>query len=386
MSLIDQLEEAKAGLAEVKAAVESGEKGADELSAAIEGVKAAQAKVDAANEAQELLKALGNTEEATDASDTSEKGAEMAKSLGEHFVEYRDELKKKNLMPADNRIIATPFKAAGDPTPSTNLVATQFDREPVRRVAAPLTVLDLFGKKTISDPVYSWNAYSSTTGSVSTTSEGATKNKLTYTYVPKTATLQKITGLIKVTEELFQDAPYIVDAINQDLVDDLNANRQAQAITTLLGTSGLLTGSVAANATDVALFQAILKAAADIEDATHIPADAVVVTPAVWLRLRSALDAENRFYAGAPFGDSEYSKLFEMTFVKSADVTANHVVVGAFNRGAELVSKADGVRVDSTNSNDVDFEKNLVSIRAEAREILAVKRPSCFCNITIATS
>ena len=382
MTLIDQLEEAKAGLAEVKSAVENGEKGAEDLSAAIEGVKAAQAKVDAANEAQELLKALGNAEGATDASDTSEKkGAEMAKSLGEHFVEFR-----KGHENADNRIIATPFKAAGDPTPSTGLVATQFDREPVRRVAAPLSVLDLFSKKTISDPVYSWNVYSSTTGSVGTTAEGATKNKLTYAYVPKTATLQKITGLIKVTEELFQDAPYIVDAINQDLVDDLNANRQAQAITTLLATSGLLTGSVAANATDVALFQAILKAAADIEDATHIPADAVIVTPAVWLRLRSALDAENRFYAGNPFGASEYSKLFEMTFVKSADVTANHVIVGAFSRGADLVSKADGVRVDSTNSNDVDFEKNLVSVRAEAREILAVKRPSCFCNITIATS
>ena len=382
MTLMEKLAEAKAGLAEAKAAVENGEKGAEELSAAIEGVKAVQARVDAANEAQELLKALDNTEEATDASDTSEKkGAEMAKSLGEHFVEYR-----KGHENADNRIIATPFKAAGDPTPSTGLVATEFDREPVRRIAAPLTVLDLFGRKSISDPVYSWNVYSSTTGSVGTTAEGATKNKLTYNYVPKTATLQKITGIIKVTEELFDDAPYIVDAINQDLVDDLNAARQSAAVTTLLATSGLLTGSVAANATDVALFQAILKAAADIEDATNIPADAVVVTPAVWLRLRSALDAENRFYAGSPFGDSEYSKLFEMTFVKSADVTANHVLVGAFNRGAELVSKADGVRVDSTNSNDVDFEKNLVSVRAEAREILAVKRPSCFCNITIATS
>lgn len=375
MSLMEKLEKAKENLVAIKAAVENGEKGADELSAAIDGVKAAQAEVDAANEAEKLLKSLGTA----DGSAKNEGGAEVAaKSLGEHFVAF-----KKSHEAADNRIIATPFKTAGDPTPSTGLVPTQFDNEPVRRIAAPLTVLDLFGRKQISAPVYSWNAYSSTTGSAGTTAEGATKNKLTYAYVPKTATLQKITGLIKVTEELFDDAPYMVDAINQDLVDDLNAARQSAAVATLLATSGLLTGSVAANATDVALFQAILKAAADIEDATHIPADAVVVTPAIWLRLRSALDSDNRFYAGEPFGDSEYSKLFEMTFVKSADVTANHVIVGAFNRGAELVSKADGVRVDSTNSNDVDFEKNLVSVRAEAREILAVKRPSCFCNITV---
>lgn len=377
MNLKEKLAKAKSELAEVKIAVENGEKGADELSAAIENVKSAQANYDAAIEAENLIKSLGSGEGPANDTGTAVK----AKSLGEHFVNF-----KKVHKSADNRYIAPAFKTAGDPTASTGLVATEFDREPVRRVAAPLTVLDLFGRKSISDPVYSWNAYSSTTGSAGTTAEGATKNKLTYAYTPKTATLQKITGLIKVTEELFEDAPYMVDAINQDLVDDLNAARQSAAVTTLLGTSGLLTGSVAANATDVALFQAILKAAADIEDATNIPADAVVVTPAVWLRLRSALDAENRFYAGTPFGDSEYSKLFEMTFVKSADVTANHVIVGAFNRGAELVSKAEGVRVDSTNSNDVDFEKNLVSVRAEAREILAVKRPACFCNITIATS
>lgn len=378
MTLMDKLNEAKASLAEVKSAVEAGEKGVDELSAAIDGVKAAQAKVDAANEAQELLKSLeGNTEEATDASDTSEEGAKMAKSLGEHFVEYR-----KAHPSAENRIVATPFKTAGDPTTTTNLVATEFDREPVRRVAAPLSVLDLFGRKTISDPIYSWNVYSSTTGSVSTTAEGATKNKLTYTYVPKTASLKKITGLIKVTEELFEDAPYIVDAINQDLVDDLNANRQAQAVATLLATSGVMTDTVAYS-TAVDIFKAILAAAADIEDATNIAADAVVVTPAIWKILRSATNVNGDFYAGAPFSDSEYARLFEMAFVKNADLTANHVLVGAFAKGAELVSKSEGVRVDSTNSNDVDFEKNLVSVRAEAREVLAVKRPACFFNMTL---
>lgn len=374
MTLMEKLAEAKSNLAEVKTAVENGEKGADELSEAIEGVKAAQAKVDAAEEAEALIKQLGNAEETQPA----EKEAHMvAKSLGEHFVKFRETHES-----ADNRYIATPFKAAGDPTPSTGLVATEFDREPVRRVAAPLSVLDLFGKKTIEDPIYSWNAYSSTTGSVSTTAEGDTKNKLTYNYVPKTATLQKITGLIKVTEELFQDAPYMVDAINQDLVDDLNANRQSQAIATLLGTSGILTDSVTYS-TVVDILQGILEAAADVEDATNIPADAVVVTPAIWKLLRGAIASDGHFYAGDPFSANEYSKLFEMTFIKNADVTANHVIVGAFNRGAELVSKADGVRVDSTNSNDVDFEKNLVSVRAETREILAVKRPACFCNITL---
>lgn len=349
---------------------------AEEVEAAKSELAMLKSAIDAAKEAQGVLGAF-----APEGKKSVGQSDAPAKSLGEHFVKFR-EAHGGN---ADNRIIATPFKAAGDPTPSTNLVATQFDREVVRRVPAPLTVLDLFGRKTISEPVYSWNAYSSTTGSVGTTSEGSTKNKLTYTYAPKTATLQKITGLIKMTEELFEDAPYVADAINQDLVDDLNANRQTQAITTLLATSGLATDTVTYS-TAIDIFQGILDVAADIEDATNIPCDAVVVTPAIWKILRGAVASDGHFYAGDPFGEADYKRLFEMTFVKNADLTANHIIVGAFDRGGDLVSKADGVRVDSTNSNDVDFEKNLVSVRAECREILAVKRPACFCNVTLSAN
>lgn len=306
-----------------------------------------------------------------------------AASLGEHFVEFR-----KSHESADNRYIATPYKmrAAGDPTPSTGVVATQYDKEVVRRVAAPLTVLDLFPRKTISEPVYNWTVYKQTTGSVSTTSEGSTKNKLTYTYEQKSATLQKITGLIKMTEELFADAPYVADAINKDLVDDLYANRQYQALASLLGTSGIATASVTYSKA-IELLDAIIDEAADIEDATHIAPNAVIVTPAIWKVIRKAKNTLDEYMAGNPFAESRYNTLFEMQFVKSADLTSNHILIGAFeNRAIELASKADGVRVDSTNSNDVDFEKNLVSIRAEAREIVAVKRPACFCDITVSVS
>ena len=314
---------------------------------------------------------------------SKESEMERAASLGEHFVQFRKEHQS-----ADNRYIATPYqmRTAGDPTTTSGVVATQYDREVVRRVAAPMTVLDLFPRKSVSEPVYNWTVYKQTTGSVSTTSEGSSKNKLTYEYEQKSATLQKITGLIKMTEELFADAPYVASAINDDLVDDLNANRQYQALASLIGTSGLATASVSYESA-IDLLDGIIDAAAGIEDATHIAPNAVIVTPAIWKIIRKAKNTLNEYLAGNPFDDSRYNALFGMQFVKSADLTSNHILVGAFEaRAVELASKAEGVRVDSTNSNDVDFEKNLVSIRAEAREIVAVKRPACFCNITVSAS
>lgn len=334
-------------------------------------------------EQRNMEKVIGGTADPVEAVKIEEGSMERAASLGEHFVQFRAEHQS-----ADNRYIATPYqmRTAGDPTTTSGVVATQYDKDVVRRVAAPLTVLDLFPRKSITEPVYNWTVYKQKTGNVSTTSEGSTKNKLTYEYEQKTATLQKITGFIKMTEELFADAPYVADAINKDLVDDLNANRQYQALASLLGTSGLATASVS-YATAIDLLDAIIDEAADIEDATHIAPNAVIVTPALWKVVRKAKNTLNEYMAGNPFAASRYNALFEMQFVKSADLTSNHILIGAFeNRAVELCSKADGVRVDSTNSNDVDFEKNLVSIRAEAREIVAVKRPACFCNITVSAS
>ena len=334
-------------------------------------------------EQRNMNKVVGGSAKPVETVKVKEAGMERAASLGEHFVQFRKEHQS-----ADNRYIATPYqmRAAGDPTPSTGVVATQYDKDVVRRVAAPLTVLDLFPRKTISEPVYNWTVYKQVAGAVGLTAEGATKNKLTYTYEQKSTTLQKITGLIKMTEELFNDAPYVADAINKDLVDDLWANRQVQALATLLATSGLATDSITTTTGKEAIdiFDGIIDAVADIEDATHIAPNAIIVTPAIWKTLRKAKNTLDEYMAGNPFAEQRYKALFELQFVKSADLTASHILIGAFeNRAVELVSKADGVRVDSTNSNDVDFEKNLVSIRAEAREIVAVKRPACFCDITV---
>lgn len=334
-------------------------------------------------EKRNMQKVSAGAASPVEAAKVKEDGMERAASLGEHFVQFRKEHKS-----ADNRYIATPYamRAAGDPTLSTGVVATQFDKEVVRKPETPLAVLDLFPRKAISEPVYTWTVYKQKTGAAGVTAEGATKNKLTFEYEQKSATLKKLTGLIKMTEELFEDAPYVADAINGDLVDELNASRQTTAVADLLATSGIATASVTTTAGKEAIniLDGIIDAAADVEDATGIAPTAVIVTPAIWKTIRKAKNTLDEYMAGNPFAESRYKSLFEMQFAKSADLTANHILVGAFtNRAVELVSKADGVRVDSTNSNDTDFEKNLVSVRAEAREVVAVKRPACFCDITV---
>jgi HK97 family phage major capsid protein len=56
--------------------------------------------------------------------------------------------------------------------------------------------------------------------------------------------------------------------------------------------------------------------------------------------------------------------------------------VGAFKQAATVYRKG-GVRVESTNSHASDFTSNLVTVRAEERVALAVRRPFGFVKVTL---
>ena len=61
--------------------------------------------------------------------------------------------------------------------------------------------------------------------------------------------------------------------------------------------------------------------------------------------------------------------------------------IGAFKQGASVVTKAnEGLRVEVSNSDQDDFIKNLVTVRAEERILLAVRVPGAFAHVTAAES
>ena len=61
------------------------------------------------------------------------------------------------------------------------------------------------------------------------------------------------------------------------------------------------------------------------------------------------------------------------------------IVSGAWKLGSQYFMR-EGMRLETSNSNKDDFERNLVSIRAEERLALAVYRPVCFELITGGTA
>ena len=67
--------------------------------------------------------------------------------------------------------------------------------------------------------------------------------------------------------------------------------------------------------------------------------------------------------------------------VVTTAITTGTALVGAYKLGAQIWQR-DGVTVDSTNSNEDDFNFNRISLRVEERLALATYRPLAFCTVT----
>ena len=62
-------------------------------------------------------------------------------------------------------------------------------------------------------------------------------------------------------------------------------------------------------------------------------------------------------------------------------IEAGVALVGCFKTAAQIFRKG-GVRVDASNSHQDYFTRNLVAVRSELREVLAVYKPQCFGEVT----
>ena len=383
MNLKEKLKEAIETLANAKKAVEKGEKSAADLQEAIDKVQELQEKLKAAADAENILSTIGTP---------GEKDPEkpmQAKSLGEHFANF---VKAKGKIATRDgfNIVAPDFAKAATDIQTSPLgavdFATTFDRNVVTAARTPLVIRDLFGAETISGSTLVYLVEGAMEGEPAVTAEGEQKAQVHFADpTPKTVSLDKVTEFIRESDEYINDYAFLASAINGRLLYALGLKEQNYLVAKLLGTSGIQTGSITAAATYLDVCDAILEAAMDVQIASGYPADAVALNPADWFKIRTLKNTLNEYFGGGPFGSQNVPNLWGIPVCVTTAIAANKFSIGAYKTCGSVVQNG-GVSVTSTNSNKDDFEKNLMTIRAEERLALAIRRPAGFKVLTKATT
>lgn len=360
-------------------------------------VKAGDEHAKKAAEDAELVKSidsLGAVRGESKTGDTTE-----SKSLGEHFVKETEE---GRLEAKGNRFAVTSpeFKApnmiggwdAGVP------VLTDYDRTIVQEKRERPVIADLLGSGQISGNAISYFIEGALTGDVGTVAEGAEKHELSFENPDAVVdALKKLAGWTKFSTELIEDAAFLQTEINVRMlyrlamVEEtqlLNGNGTGQNVHGLLNRSGVQTETAAAVEDEA---DAVFRAMTKIATATDLTADGIVIHPLDYQRFRLNKDGNGQYMGGGYFqnqygqgGVPEQPPLWGLRTVVTPAINAGEVLVGAFGQGGTVYRKG-GVRVDMTNTDQDDFIKNLVTLRVEERIALAVRYPSAFVKVSMAT-
>lgn len=383
MSKKEELMKLKADLEALQPEIE-----ADNAEAIEKGVKLQAdieqktAEIQQAEKKAALLNVIGTKESEGDP--MSE--LKMAHSLGENFVNH---VKAATIGKKFDVVAPSYVKAATDtqtsPVEAVDF-ATTFDKNVVTGARTPLVIRDLFGAEQISGSTLVYLVEGAIQGAPAVTAEGNEKPQIHFEDpTPKTVSLAKVACHIKESDEYINDYPFLASAINGRLLYELGLVEQGKLVTDLLGTSGIQTGTYAATGTATDIADAILQAAMDVQAQTGFAADAIAMNPADWYILRIGKYNNGTYYGGGYFGEQSIPNLWGIPVCVSSSITSGTVIVGAFKTCASVVTNG-GVSVEAVNTNEDDFVKNLMTIRAEERLALAVRRPAGFKKLTKASS
>lgn len=290
---------------------------------------------------------------------------------------------------------SVPGKAATDTIVSPNPGEVEIQDRVVAVPNGRLWVRDLFSYETANAPVVGFFTLS-TEGDADTVAEDGAKPQLSASAELTTVPLKKVAGIMKTSDEMLEDYPRLVSAINgrgvylKDLaVEDqlINGTGTGADITGLLA-AGISTDTYANGADAQAQAEAIFAAAMSIEGATGLAADAVIMNPQDFAAIRLAKDGNDQYFGGGFFQNS-YGNAGEVRFVPelwglsvalSTYVSQGTYIVGAFRAGATVVGKG-GTRVE-VGYDGTDFSHDRVTTRIEERIALEVFVPEAFVELT----
>jgi HK97 family phage major capsid protein len=222
------------------------------------------------------------------------------------------------------------------------------------------------------------------TNAAAETAEGSVKPETSITTTPVTEPVATVAHWLKISRQLAGDNAALAAYIDLRMRYGVNLRVENQIISgngTAPNMSGFVkAGNFTAHGYTAATIGAvngrielIRRIIADCW-ASDFPADTILLNPADWALIELLKDSQNRYLVGDP-SSAAAPRLWGLPVVVSNAMAADTVLIGSMAQAATFYNR-DGVSVELSDSDGDNFQRNLVTVRAERRCALAVERPA----------
>lgn len=214
------------------------------------------------------------------------------------------------------------------------------------------------------------------------TAETAQKPESDLAWTLENVPTQTIATWIPASRQSMDDLPMLQGLIDNelrymlDLTEDaqlLNGDGISPNLDGLITNATAYSGAAETKVTDPTLIDKLRVAMLEAQLALF-PADGVVLHPEDWMVIETSKDADNRYIFANPTGVAG-PVLWGRRVVPSLSMEVDKFLVGAFRVAATIYDRMDTEVLISSEDRD-NFVKNMLTVRAEKRLALAVKRPA----------
>ena len=207
-------------------------------------------------------------------------------------------------------------------------------------------------------------------GSFGTQTEGQSKAQVDYDVTMVNTSVPFIAGFAKVSRQMLQDLPFLQAYLSQSLLEDWNRRVNNSFMSTI--TASATAGST--SATPVA--ERVIDYTAQHLALGLGQPNLILTTHAVWASILKTQPTNGSYGVpgGITIGTNGETRIIGIPVVPHSQIVAGKIYV--MNTNAFATAQASGLAVRSTEFDQDDFVKNLVTYRAEARVALLSFQPT----------
>ena len=252
----------------------------------------------------------------------------------------------------------------------------------------PFAMEALLPSTTTSSNAIEFTKEASFTNSAAEAAEGAQKAESALTWSLVNMPVSTVAHWIKISKQLAADAPALAAYVNTRMRYGVNQKVDTQLVVgdgtapNISGTydtgnftaHGYSNAVIAAISTTFKKLVLIRKVIADLYVAGY-PADAIVLNPADWATIEIELFTTAAGQTLYSVNDAGQARLFGLPVIQAIGMAADTFQVGRFSE-AYMIYNREGVVVEMSDSDGDNFQKNLVTLRAERRLALATEKPA----------
>lgn len=209
--------------------------------------------------------------------------------------------------------------------------------------------------------------------------EGVTKAESVLTFELYTMPVVTIAHWLKVSKQIMADAPALMAYIQNRLRYGVELREETQIVSGNGSSPNLKGMTVSPNFTaftptsgDTAI-DSFNRAFRTLDNADY-PANGVIMNPATWGAIERLKDENKNYLVGSPFG-AIVPTIWGKPVALTPSMTADKLLAGAFDM-AFMYLERQATEVEMSDSDDTNFQQNLITIRAEKRGVLGGLRPA----------